>query len=402
MAERRQKFWGWGWEDEGPTAEQQQRIAQLLAARFGIAAITIAAPPRIEEITLRPPRLSAAGAAGGHLLDRRRTIAPRTPTASRSATSCAPCAATTRIRPTSSPSRGTSTTSSRCSTGARARGAAAIPYGGGSSVVGGVEPPGGDAYRGTVSIDLRQLDRVARDRPHVARGAHPGRRVRAGARGAAAPARLHAAPLPAVVRVLLARRLDRDALRRPLRHALHAHRRLRRVAARGDADRRHRVAPPARLRRRPEPGSHVHRLRGHARHHHRGVDAAAGSADVPQLGVGDVHRLHRRGRRDARHQPGGALPVELPPARCRRGDDRGCRQTATSGADRRLRVGRPLARRVDGARARMLPRSRRHGSRRRGQDAHRPGRRTRGRGRRVAAVVPRRAVPARRAGRRWA
>src|SRR5262249_54260574 len=39
-------------------------------------------------------------------------------------------------------------------------GAAAIPYGGGSSVVGGVEVPGGDAYPGAVSIDLRNLGRV--------------------------------------------------------------------------------------------------------------------------------------------------------------------------------------------------------------------------------------------------
>jgi alkyldihydroxyacetonephosphate synthase len=37
---------------------------------------------------------------------------------------------------------------------------AAIPYGGGTSVVGGVEPRIGDAYAGAVTIDLRRLDRV--------------------------------------------------------------------------------------------------------------------------------------------------------------------------------------------------------------------------------------------------
>ena len=36
----------------------------------------------------------------------------------------------------------------------------AIPYGGGSSVVGGVEPPPADDYRGALSIDLGRLDRV--------------------------------------------------------------------------------------------------------------------------------------------------------------------------------------------------------------------------------------------------
>src|SRR5689334_19067094 len=37
---------------------------------------------------------------------------------------------------------------------------AAIPYGGGSSVVGGVECDVGDGYRGVVSVDLRRLDQV--------------------------------------------------------------------------------------------------------------------------------------------------------------------------------------------------------------------------------------------------
>src|SRR5439155_23505494 len=38
--------------------------------------------------------------------------------------------------------------------------AAVIPYGGGSSVVGGVEPAVGDSWTGTVSLDLSRLDRV--------------------------------------------------------------------------------------------------------------------------------------------------------------------------------------------------------------------------------------------------
>jgi alkyldihydroxyacetonephosphate synthase len=40
------------------------------------------------------------------------------------------------------------------------RGAAAIPYGGGTSVVGGVEAAVGDAYAGAATIDLGRLDRV--------------------------------------------------------------------------------------------------------------------------------------------------------------------------------------------------------------------------------------------------
>ncbi len=39
-------------------------------------------------------------------------------------------------------------------------GVAVIPFGGGSSVVGGVEPRVGDAYAGAVSLDLGAMDRV--------------------------------------------------------------------------------------------------------------------------------------------------------------------------------------------------------------------------------------------------
>src|SRR5262249_11508945 len=39
-------------------------------------------------------------------------------------------------------------------------GAAVIPFGGGTSVVGGVEPNVGDRYEGTVTIDLKALDRL--------------------------------------------------------------------------------------------------------------------------------------------------------------------------------------------------------------------------------------------------
>jgi alkyldihydroxyacetonephosphate synthase len=57
---------------------------------------------------------------------------------------------------------------------------AAIPYGGGTSVVGGVEPRIGDAYRGAVTIDLRGLERVL-EVDEVSRAA----RIQAGATGPA-------------------------------------------------------------------------------------------------------------------------------------------------------------------------------------------------------------------------
>ena len=61
---------------------------------------------------------------------------------------------------------------------ASAAGVAVVPFGGGSSVVGGVEPAVGDDFRGTVSLDLQRLAGVVEVDP-VGRAA----RIRAGTMG---------------------------------------------------------------------------------------------------------------------------------------------------------------------------------------------------------------------------
>ena len=179
------------------------------------------------------------------------TSAPRTRTARPTATSCAPSAGASTTCPTSSPARATRARSrERARVVRRARR-------GGDPVRrrderrrrrGGARSASG--YAGAVTIDLGAARPGARGRPHLARGADPGRRDGPGARGPAARARPHAAPLPAVVPALDARRLDRDARRRPLRDALHAHRRPRRVDHGGHARgrRSRRGACPARAR----------------------------------------------------------------------------------------------------------------------------------------------------------
>jgi alkyldihydroxyacetonephosphate synthase len=177
--ERRQKFWGWGWEDEGPTADQQQRIAQLLAARFGLDGVAIDPPPRIEEIRLCAPRIApppqltaicstdpydrAAHAYGKSFRDVVRAFRRHYPNPP-------------DIVAFPRHEDDIVALLEWCSS----EDAAAIPYGGGSSVVGGVEPPSGDTYRGAVSIDLRQLNRVL-EVDHTSRAA----RIQAGVYGPA-------------------------------------------------------------------------------------------------------------------------------------------------------------------------------------------------------------------------
>lgn len=156
---RRRKFWGWGWEGEGPTREQQQRIGELISARYGWADLQVLAPPRIDEITLPPPRLtpSAALAAfastsaedrAGHSYGKAfRDIV-------RAFRRQYPHPPDVVVFPRSEAE--VLRTLEWCD----ANNAAAIPYGGGSSVVGGVEPRLGGSHAGAVSIDLGRLDRV--------------------------------------------------------------------------------------------------------------------------------------------------------------------------------------------------------------------------------------------------
>jgi len=156
---KRQKFWGWGWEDEGPTAEQQQRIAQLLTARFGLGDLVIEAPPRLDEIALRRPRLTPPAALAGFC-----STEPYDRAAHSYGKSFRDVVRAFRRHYPNPPDvvafpRTEQDIIALLDWCADA-GAAAIPYGGGSSVVGGVEPPGGDAYHGSVSIDLRNLNRV--------------------------------------------------------------------------------------------------------------------------------------------------------------------------------------------------------------------------------------------------
>ena len=147
---------------------------------------------------------------------------------------------------------------------------------------------------------------------------------------AAARHALHHAPLHAGLSLLDPGRLDRHALGRPLRHALHPYRRLRREHAGRDAGRHARDAPPAGLRRRPQPRPHVHRLRGHPRHHHRSLGAAAQEADVPRLRLACASRTSSPAPMRCATSP---RPASIPPtAGCSR---RARRCPAFRGATRR-------------------------------------------------------------------
>ena len=157
--QRRRKFWGWGYEDQHPDGDQQARIAERVSKRFGLGPLTITPPPREEELNLRTPRIKpsasldeilststydrAAHSYGRGYRDVVRAFRRYYPNPFDAVAFPRDEAELIRLLEWCYKER-----------------IAATPYGGGSSVVGGVEPPTDGDWRGSVSIDLTRLDRV--------------------------------------------------------------------------------------------------------------------------------------------------------------------------------------------------------------------------------------------------
>jgi alkyldihydroxyacetonephosphate synthase len=159
MTNQKLKFWGWGREGEGPDEVATRKIAAALARRFGMEGIETIAPPRIEELDLRTPRVERPESLRAMLTDDIRERARHT-----HGRSYRDLVRAFR-RDFSEPpdwvafpqnERAVIDLLDWCGR----KNIAAIPFGGGSSVVGGVECSVGDGYAGVVSIDLTRLNQV--------------------------------------------------------------------------------------------------------------------------------------------------------------------------------------------------------------------------------------------------
>ncbi len=160
MAEqRKRKFWGWGYEDQHPNAEQQKHIGERVAKRFGLSPLTITPPPREDELNLRAPRVKppdalaaifsttiydrASHSYGRGYRDVVRAFRRYYPNPFDAVAFPRDEAELTLVLEWCDKER-----------------IEVTPFGGGSSVVGGVEPPAEGDWRGSVSVDMTRLDRV--------------------------------------------------------------------------------------------------------------------------------------------------------------------------------------------------------------------------------------------------
>jgi alkyldihydroxyacetonephosphate synthase len=156
---RERSIWGWGWADAGPGPEQQRGLAQALQTRYGLASLEPRTPPDPARLELPAPRCRAPAAlealcstAPGDRARHAYGRSFRDLVRGLQGDYSNPPDVVARPRDEGD----VAALLDWCAS----IGCAAIPYGGGSSVVGGVEPPPRDSHRGVVSIDLTLLDRV--------------------------------------------------------------------------------------------------------------------------------------------------------------------------------------------------------------------------------------------------
>jgi len=179
---RRRKFWGWGFEDQQPPHEQVAAAAAAAREHLGFGPAEVERPARLEDLELPPSRLEPPGSLAAIC-----RADPYERAAHAYGKSYRDVVRAFRGHFDSPPDVVAHPSGEaeleRVLAWCEETDAAAIPFGGGTSVVGGVEPPAG---RPAVSIDLKRLDRVLEVDP-VSRAA----RIQAGVTGPALEEQLH-------------------------------------------------------------------------------------------------------------------------------------------------------------------------------------------------------------------
>ena len=156
VVERRRKHWGWGFEDQQPRQEEVEAAAAGAREHLGFPTAAVERAVPLDSIELPPPRLEPP-ASLAHICatDRYERVTHSYGKAYRDVIRAF------RGRydnPTDVVARPAGEDDlERVLAWCEETGAAAIPFGGGTSVVGGVEPPG---ERPSVTIDIGSMDRV--------------------------------------------------------------------------------------------------------------------------------------------------------------------------------------------------------------------------------------------------
>jgi alkyldihydroxyacetonephosphate synthase len=174
---RRFKHWGWGYQDQQPAPDQLRASATLVGEHLGLPAGELESPVELEELELRAPRVAPPAqlteicAADDH--------ARASHALGKSYVDVVEGFRGRFAHPPDFVARARDETDiERVLEWCASERVAVIPFGGGTSVVGGVTPDVPSGYGGAIALDLRALDRVL-EVDDVSRSA----RIQAGAAG---------------------------------------------------------------------------------------------------------------------------------------------------------------------------------------------------------------------------
>jgi alkyldihydroxyacetonephosphate synthase len=159
LVERRRKHWGWGYEDEQPSLDEQRGAARFMRDRLGFGSLDPEQPVALSDVALPAPRLRAPEPLASICATDDYTRALHC--YGRSYRDVVRAFRGRFEHPPDVVARPRDERELQATLDwALSAGAAVIPFGGGTSVVGGVEAAGCEAFAGVVTIDLKGLDRV--------------------------------------------------------------------------------------------------------------------------------------------------------------------------------------------------------------------------------------------------
>ncbi len=156
---RTRKHWGWGFADEQPSPAEVRDAAAAVRAHLGFGSEDVESPVPLEDVRLPPARISPPSSLEGicSASDADRAFHSY-------GASYRDVVRAFRGRfdhPTDVVARPGDEDEVAAVLGwAAEAGAAVVPFGGGTSVVGGVEPAVGERFAGAVTLSLERLDRV--------------------------------------------------------------------------------------------------------------------------------------------------------------------------------------------------------------------------------------------------
>ena len=153
------KFWGWGYEDELLSEEEENSIDKRIASTFQLDSVERIDIPKVNDIELSKSKLIPPKGLEDILSDNKlerlnHTYGKSFPDSARSILGKFPFPPDLVAFPSSEDDI------SNILDWASSSDVAVIPYGGGSSVCGGVETDVGGDFKGVISLDMKNLDQI--------------------------------------------------------------------------------------------------------------------------------------------------------------------------------------------------------------------------------------------------